>query len=54
VDRCHLAEVNIARLRAPIDSQMLRPFVDALDRVHALAERTPGFVWRQTADEADY
>ncbi len=46
-----LAQVNIGRLRAPIDSPMLADFVSALDPVNALADAAPGFVWRlQTED----
>jgi hypothetical protein len=41
-----LAQVNIGRLRAPIDSPAIRDFVDNLDRINALAESQPGFVWR--------
>ncbi len=44
-DRC-LAQINIGRLRAPIDAPDVAEFVDALERVNALAERSPGFVWR--------
>jgi uncharacterized protein DUF3291 len=46
-----LAQVNIMRLRAPMDSPELAAFVAALDPVNALAEKAPGFVWRlQAAD----
>ncbi len=46
-----LAQVNIARLRAPVDSPLLTDFVAALDPVNAVAESAPGFVWRlQTED----
>ena len=46
-----LAQCNIARLRAPLDSPALSGFVGALDSINALAERTSGFVWRlQTED----
>jgi hypothetical protein len=46
-----LAQVNIARLRAPLDSPELADFVAALDRVNAAADGSPGFVWRlQTED----
>jgi hypothetical protein len=41
-----LAQVNIMRLRAPLDSPELAPFVAALDPVNAVAEESPGFVWR--------
>jgi hypothetical protein len=47
----HVAQVNIGRLRAPVDDPMIADFVTGLDRINALADRTPGFVWRlQTAE----
>jgi len=47
----HLVQANVARLRAPIDSAELAPFVAALDPLNALAEASPGYVWRlQTED----
>lgn len=45
-----LAQLNIARLQAPIDSPQLKDFVDNLDRINALAESAPGFVWRLMDD----
>ena len=46
-----LAQVNIGRLRAPLDSPELAGFVAALDPVNAAADAAPGFVWRlQTED----
>ena len=46
-----LAQVNIGRLRAPLDSPRLADFMAALDPVNALADAAPGFVWRlQTED----
>jgi len=46
-----LAQVNISRLLAPIDSPLLADFVAALDSVNAAAEEAPGFRWRlQTED----
>jgi hypothetical protein len=47
----HLAQLNVGVLRAPIDSPELAGFVEMLDPVNALADRTPGFIWRlQTED----
>jgi hypothetical protein len=47
----HLAELNVARLRAPIDDPLIAEFKSALDAINALADRSPGFVWRlQTAE----
>ena len=42
----HLAQINIARLIAPLDNPRIVDFVAQLDPVNALAERSPGFVWR--------
>lgn len=42
----HLAQVNIARMLAPLDSPVMAGFVAKLDEFNALADRSPGFVWR--------
>jgi GNAT superfamily N-acetyltransferase len=42
----HLAQINLAQLQAPLDSPQLADFVNNLDRINALAESSPGFVWR--------
>jgi hypothetical protein len=49
----HLAEVNIGTLRAPVDDPMIADFVADLDRINALAEGQPGFVWRLTGEGND-
>src|ERR1051326_9045736 len=41
-----LAQVNIGRLAAPLDSPQLAAFMTALDPVNAAAEQAPGYVWR--------
>jgi hypothetical protein len=41
-----LAQVNVARLRAPLDSPVLGGFVAVVDPIGRLAEQSPGFVWR--------
>jgi len=47
----NIAQVNIALPRAPIDSPLLAEFVAQLDPINAVADRSPGFVWRlQTED----
>lgn len=48
-----LAQMNIARLLAPLDSPQLQDFVDNLDRVNALADGSPGFVWRLQTPAGD-
>ncbi len=49
----HLAQLNVARLTAPIDSPELTDFVDGLDPVNAVADRSPGFVWRLQDESGD-
>ena len=51
--RYQLAQLNIARLKAPLDSPELKDFVDNLDRINELADNSPGFVWRLTGDGND-
>ena len=46
----HLAQVNVARPLAPMDSPQLAEFVGQLDRINALADAAPGFVWRMTGE----
>ncbi|MGW0480303.1 DUF3291 domain-containing protein [Nonomuraea sp. NPDC003214] len=47
----HLAELNLAHLRAPIDSAELAEFVALLEPINDLADRSPGFVWRLKESE---
>lgn len=49
----HLAQLNIAQLIAPLDSPELKDFVDNLERINALAEQSPGFVWRLQTEAGD-
>ena len=42
----HLAQLNIARSVAPIDDPAMADFMANLDRINALGEAAPGFVWR--------
>jgi heme-degrading monooxygenase HmoA len=49
----HLAQLNIARALAPLDSDLLAPFVAALDEINALADAAPGFRWRLEDGESD-
>ena len=49
----HLAQINIARMLAPIDDPRMADFVALLTPVNALADRSPGFVWRLQTDSGD-
>lgn len=49
----HLAQINIARLIAPIDDPRIADFVAQLDGINALAEASPGFVWRLKSESGN-
>lgn len=49
----HLAQINIALARAPLESEVMRDFTSALDEINALAEASPGFVWRLKTEAGD-
>ena len=53
MSRYHLAQLNIAVAKAPLDSPLLADFVANLDRINALAESSPGFVWRLQTEEGN-
>ena len=46
----HLAQLNIGRFRHATDDERMAAFMDNLDRVNAIAERSEGFVWRLKDD----
>ncbi len=48
-----LAQLNIALMKEPLDSPGMADFVANLDRINALAEGSPGFVWRLQSDEGN-
>ena len=49
----HLAQINIGRLKAPMDAPETAGFADNLDRINALADGQPGFVWRLVGEGAN-
>lgn len=49
----HLAQLNVARPLAPLEAPRMRGFVDNLQRINALAEASPGFVWRLQSEAGD-
>lgn len=53
MSKYHIAQLNIARLLAPVDSPQLSDFVANLDRINALAEDSTGFVWRLQTEDGD-
>ena len=51
--RLFVAQVNVARLRDPLGHPSSQAFVAGLEPINALADRSPGFVWRLQTDEGD-
>ena len=49
----HIAQINIASMLAPIDDPLLAGFVAQLDTINALADHSPGFVWRLQSDSGN-
>ena len=48
-----LAHLNVARMRAPLDSPVMAGFVAQLDAMNAIADAAPGFVWRMLEEDPD-
>src|SRR5260370_9626151 len=49
----HFAQVNIGRIRAELSDPIMAGFVDRLDEINALADASPGFVWRLQTGEGN-
>ena len=49
----HLAQANYSLWKPDIDPREVRTFTERLDAVNALAERSPGFVWRYVSAPGD-
>ncbi len=49
----HLAQLNIASTQAPLDDPIMKGFVDQLDYINAVADRSEGFVWRLQTEDGD-
>ncbi len=49
----HLAQINIGRMLAPIDDPIMAEFVAQLPAINALADASPGFVWRLQTESGD-
>ena len=48
-----LAQLNIGIIKGPMDSPVMADFAANLDRINALAEDSPGFIWRLKTDDGD-
>jgi hypothetical protein len=48
-----LAQLNIGQIRHPLDHPQMQGFVSQLDYINAIADATPGFVWRLQTEDGD-
>jgi hypothetical protein len=48
-----LAQLNIGIIKGPMDSPVMAGFAANLERINALAERSPGFLWRLQSGAGD-
>jgi hypothetical protein len=46
MNRYHIAQVNIGRVKAPVEHPSMAGFTTRLEELNALADDSPGFVWR--------
>ncbi|MDX5372578.1 MAG: DUF3291 domain-containing protein [Pseudomonadaceae bacterium] len=53
MSRYHLAQLNIASMKEPLESPGMADFVNNLERINALAEASPGYVWRLQDEAGD-
>src|ERR1041384_4667405 len=53
VPNLHIAQVNIARMKGPLEGPVMAGFVARLEEINALADRSPGFVWRLQTTEGN-
>ncbi len=48
-----IAQVNMGRIKAPLDHPSMAGFMNRLDELNALADKSPGFVWRLQTGEGN-
>jgi uncharacterized protein DUF3291 len=49
----HIAQLNIARMLAPTESEIMASFMARLDEINALADTAEGFVWRLQSEDGN-
>ncbi|MGA2777703.1 MAG: DUF3291 domain-containing protein [Steroidobacteraceae bacterium] len=48
-----LAQLNVGIIKGPMDSPLMADFAASLARINAVADRSPGFIWRLQTDDGD-
>ena len=49
----HIAQINIAKAKAEMDTEIMLGFVERLDEINQLADQYPGFIWRLQTEDGD-
>jgi len=49
----NIAQVNIGRIRAELNDPVMAGFVNRLEEINALADASPGFVWRLIVNDGN-
>lgn len=49
----HLAELNVAKPRGPLDGPVMAEFMANLERINGVGDASPGFVWRLQAEDGN-
>ena len=53
MNETHLAQINVARAQAAMDTDLMSGFANRLDEINALADDASGFVWRLQTEDGD-
>jgi len=53
MNQYHIVQINIAQAKESMETETMKGFVDRLDEINALADNSPGFVWRLQTEEGD-
>jgi Domain of unknown function (DUF3291) len=49
----HLAQINVGQARHAMDDARMEGFTGRIDAINALADRSPGFVWRLQSESGN-
>ncbi len=52
-EQFHLAQINLAQAKSGMDTGIMQGFVERLDEINAIADSSPGFIWRLQGDEGN-
>ncbi len=49
----YVAQANVALGRAPLTDPLMKGFVEQLEYINSVADRSPGFIWRLQTEDGD-